>query len=619
MTTTKRALSAMAAAVAGLLTMLGLAAPAFAASDDVIDSMDAAYVVRGDGSVQVQQTLVYRFGPSSSRHGIYVYVPTREPYVTAKDKDRVYRLSDVSVTSPDSSVSTQFTTNEVEAKGGETGRNKATTIKVGSSDRTVQSPTATYTLNYVVSRAINNNDHGDEFYWDLVTPDWPRIRTYTAQITTPTDIVKTNCVEGALGSSGQGSCVVDPASGGKQTSVSATDVGVSSGVSVSTTFAGGAVQPNTPELVDSPAVQQRRSLYAGIATFAASTVAAIAGAFWFARTRGRDERFLGVPPGLVPTGGQADQVGRDNKPQIPVQFNPPPMSVGQAGMLDDGSVDVADTTATLLSLAVQGFVQISQPAKHETLVRCLRADAPRYEHEQVLMQSLFGSSPQPGQTVDAGAQGTLTRAHDAVSASLTRELTAAGYYKRVPRALGGSVVNGCLPALVMGAIFISGTAVTRAMVLLIPLIPLAVAFAWASKRAGRGQRSALGRAMQDQNEGFRRYIATAEADQIRFEEGEDIFSKYLPWATMYGLADRWTKVCRQLVEMGRMPDVAPSWYYGPWYGFHSFNPVIITDSVTDSFTPEPPSSSSGGFGSGGSGFSGGSVGGGGGGGGAGSW
>ena len=51
-------------------------------------------------------------------------------------------------------------------------------------------------------------------------------------------------------------------------------------------------------------------------------------------------------------------------------------------------------------------------------------------------------------------------------------------------------------------------------------------------------------------EGFRNYLATAEADQLKFEEGEDIFSKYLPWAIIFGLADRWAKICADLVGDG---------------------------------------------------------------------
>jgi hypothetical protein len=50
--------------------------------------------------------------------------------------------------------------------------------------------------------------------------------------------------------------------------------------------------------------------------------------------------------------------------------------------------------------------------------------------------------------------------------------------------------------------------------------------------------------------------------QLKFEEDEDIFSKYLPWAIIFELADRWAKICADLVAMGRLPNETPYWYIG---------------------------------------------------------
>ena len=67
--------------------------------------------------------------------------------------------------------------------------------------------------------------------------------------------------------------------------------------------------------------------------------------------------------------------------------------------------------------------------------------------------------------------------------------------------------------------------------------------------------------MLTQTNGFRRYLETAEADQIKFEEGQDIFSRYLPYAIVFGVADRWAKVFDELAASGA--DVAvPNWYVG---------------------------------------------------------
>ena len=83
-----------------------------------------------------------------------------------------------------------------------------------------------------------------------------------------------------------------------------------------------------------------------------------------------------------------------------------------------------------------------------------------------------------------------------------------------------------------------------------------------------------------QVEGFKTYLATAEADQLKFEEGEDIFSKYLPWAIIFELAERWAKVCADLVAMGRIPDVVPYWYAGNIYNMSAFNTGFLTSSLT---------------------------------------
>ncbi|MCA8985938.1 MAG: DUF2207 domain-containing protein, partial [Planctomycetaceae bacterium] len=115
----------------------------------------------------------------------------------------------------------------------------------------------------------------------------------------------------------------------------------------------------------------------------------------------------------------------------------------------------------------------------------------------------------------------------------------------------------------------------------------------------------------DQVLGFRRYIETAEARTLRFEEGQDIFSAYLPWAIVFDLADRWQKVCAELAADDRIPDT-PHWYSGPaFYSTFSSDSASFGESLSTSVTSASTetSGSSGG----------GSSGGGGGGGGGGSW
>lgn len=69
------------AALALALGLVILAAPtASAAGADQIDSYAATYQVQPNGVLQVKETLVWRFGDSSGRHGIQRDLVTREKY-----------------------------------------------------------------------------------------------------------------------------------------------------------------------------------------------------------------------------------------------------------------------------------------------------------------------------------------------------------------------------------------------------------------------------------------------------------------------------------------------------------------------------------------------------------
>jgi len=134
-------------------------------------------------------------------------------------------------------------------------------------------------------------------------------------------------------------------------------------------------------------------------------------------------------------------------------------------------------------------------------------------------------------------------------------------------------------------------------------------------------RTASGSAVLAQSLGFKQYLLTAEANQIAFDEAANIFSRYLPFAIVFGVADRWAKVFADVAQAAAAAGqtmVMPSWYlFGPG-GFGGFQDIAngvdsFSTTASGTFTSTPGSSGSSGFGGGG--FSGG----GGGGGGSGSW
>ena len=238
---------------------------------------------------------------------------------------------------------------------------------------------------------------------------------------------------------------------------------------------------------------------------------------------------------------------------IPVAFTPPRIPVAEAGLLIDGQVDTRETAATIIDLAVKGALTVQSEGKKDfqvTLVDPNRATAP---HEMVLLTELFGGRP-PGAVEDLSKQGSLTSAHQAMQKSVRNQVASRGWFRKVPST---AATSGFGFGIIVFAVFLGFTVGAVFLLLLVPLLPILLTFAIVRFKLRRGQRTADGRAVCDQVEGFKTYLATAEADQIRFEEGEDIFSKYLPWAIAFELADRWAKICGDLVAMGRLPNETP--------------------------------------------------------------
>jgi uncharacterized membrane protein len=178
-----------------------------------------------------------------------------------------------------------------------------------------------------------------------------------------------------------------------------------------------------------------------------------------------------------------------------------------------------------------------------------------------------------------------------------------------------AVIGGMILFYGQGAITaLLGSGFTGGAVLGIGLL-LAGAIVWflGGKMAAK---TAEGSAVLAQSLGFKEYLTTAEAGQIAFEEASNIFSRYLPYAVVFGVADRWARTfadVAQAAEAAGQPLLMPSWYLWSGAAFPDFGSIAsgvesFSTTSTGTFTSTPGSSGSSGF-SGGGGFSGSGVGG----------
>lgn len=586
-----------------------------AAAADTFDRFDVSYVVTEDGVLEVSETVVLRFGASSERHGYERFLVTREPY--DNDRDMTYAISNIQVTSPDA-ISTEVQTSEYAT----TARDHALRIRIGSADRTISSATATYVISYDVRGALRTPGDYSELYWDVTGSSLGAVQAASVTVDVPGGVQEVNCYVGTPRSTV--GCTDATIAGGGQAVF--TQDGISSGelLTIGVKIAAGAVTGAEPILSErGDAAAGRQTLFAQIGGGAAVVGIPVLGWLYY-RRRGRDERFADLPPGTVPLPGSPSHVvPNDPDIQIPVSFVPPRLPLSYAGLLLDGKSRTEHVTATLIGLATSGTIQLNVAGDTSAVIR----DASRVPDppSEILLSALFPAGPD---TVHIGSAGQLAGASDRLAADARAVALGNGWFRqlRTGRTFGSSIGLVWVVFLFVG--FFNPAALGALGWFVIPAtLALVITLIVVRVKMSRGQRTAVGRAWTDQVEGFRTYLATAEADQLRFEEGVDIFSRYLPWAILFGLADRWVAVCERAVALGRLQQPDTTWYGGTAWDGHLilWNLNTLSSSVGAAAAPLPTSgpsfSSDTGFGGGGSSFGGGGgfAGGGGGGGGGGSW
>lgn len=540
--------------VAWLCVVLGTplaGSPAHAAgSGDQLDSFDVVARVDTSGYTHVTETLVLRFGPSSARHGLERTLITREPD-TDGVHDVVYRIDQVSVTSP-SGASTQLTTAETGS-----GSNARLRIRIGASDQTITSETATYVLSYRVAGLLRDFADHDELYWDAAGPDMPLVRRATVQVTVPGGAQDVTCSAARPGEQKpcSSSTIV-----GKQARFAVEDLPAGNVMTVAVWIKPGLIAnagpileprriPPTPKPVETR--DGRFDVPVVIALIAAFI--GVASSLWL--RAGRDERFVGLPPGVLPLPSATPRVSRSFRlVEIPVRFDPPEVGVAEAGVLMDGALDARDVAAVLLGLAAKGVIELPPGGAGDVILRDPSAAGEGVE--TAWLAAVFGAEPKGGAQVPLDA-AVGERAISAIDTEARSRLHALGVFRSQRR---GGLSGGRLVILLVGLYPFIGIIAVGATLGVHPGLIVLTALAYLGALVliwlalGRRRRTATARVYLDQIVGFRQYLATAEADQLRFEEGGDVFNRSLPWAVVFDLTDRWARVCRQLINSGRLAE-----------------------------------------------------------------
>jgi uncharacterized membrane protein len=547
----------------------------------VFKHFDAQIQVRPDGTIDVTEVIEAQF--TGAWHGIYRTIPVE--YTNDAGLNYSLLLDQSSATDSDGQT--------LKLEQNREGRNLKFKIYVPAAE----DATRTILLHYRVLDALRFFQDHDELYWNVTGNDWENpIELVTAHIELPAGVTGLHAIAytGVTGSRTEDARVEI-----KDNVVDITStrrLGYRQGLTSVVGFDKGFVHPPSASMKFTRFLKSNLPLLIPLLAFFVM--------FWLWWTRGRDPQRLAIS----------------------VQYEPPDkLTPGECGTLVDNQGAMRDITATLVDLAVKGYLTIEQKEESHLLGLTHSKDyifhmkkppaewAAARSHEQEMLSALFDD----GASADVALSELqnhfythLPTIRDRIFSALMSD----GYYLHRPDTVkqgyigGGWLIGGLVvfggaeylanaTGIAVGSWILAG--ITTGLVISI--------FGWfMSARTVAGAR-ALEKVL-----GFEEFLGRVEKDQIeRLEKTPELFEKFLPYAMALQVEKKWVQAFSGIALQ------PPQWYQGSYGGnftaFYLVNDLNMMSMQAGSVMASAPRSS-GGSGFGGGGGSGGGFGGGGGGG-----
>src|SRR5467141_1228440 len=561
-----------------VLLFLALSAPSLSAQRSYsIEGFDAQIRVNRDASIDVTETITARF--VGSYNGLYRTVPIK--YRNAQGLNWTLGVS-------------------LQSARDDAGRNLRTeTSREGANIKFkvwipgAMNATRTLVLRYHATNGLRFFDEHDELYWNVTGDQWEvPIRAATAEITLPPGATGLRAIafNGMYGSTARDARVTIDGNVVRIVMPHALDyhegltavVGWDKGLVTAPTAADRALDTassNWPLLIPIP-----------VFLFA----------FWRWRRNGRDPR----------------------RRPIAVQYEPPAnVSPAECGTLLDNDADMRDITATLVDLAVRGYMRIEEQQNPKlfglfgggtsyTFHRLKPAEG-LTPHERVVFDGIFGLHGDQVQLDEL--KDEFYKQLSPIRDAIFTQLTGSGFYQRRPDkvkqvwigcGIGAAILIGVGGAFVAASFLL--TPVSFIIAAVVSGIILLIFAQIMPARTDAGSR-ALEHVL-----GFEEFLRRVESDNLKrvIIGHPELFDKYLPYAMAFGVEQQFARAFAGIYTE------APRWHVGPSVmnfnvGHFSSSMSHLSSVAGTTMSSSPRSSSGSGFGGGGGSGGGGGGGGGG--------
>ncbi len=557
------------------LLFVALATPG-AARSLVIQRFDVRVEVRPDGSIVVTEIIEPRF--NGKWNGLYRNIPVE--YKTPQGFNKTFFLKLENVTDGEGRL--------LKVESARERHYRKLKIWVPGAEDAVR----TIMIRYTVPNALLFFEDHDELYWNITGDEWDvPIQDAGAVIQLPAGAtgIRTLAFTGSYGSKEHDADV--SVNGSEITFRMRRNLAFREGLTAVVGWDKGLVREPTAADNAGNFLRSNWPLVIPMVVFALM--------YWLWNTRGRDPR-------LRP---------------IAARYDPPEgLTPAEVGTLMDNSADMRDITATLVDLAVRGYILIEEKKEEHLMglfsnteyVFHLRKKANEWgelkPHERRLLDGLFSSGAL--QSVElTDLENKFYKELPGIKDRVFDALMARKYYAQRPdKVKAGYLIGGVILGFTgfwAGGMLAGTTGMQPAPFMLAAILSAIIVcgFGWfmpaRTFKGGEALEGVLG---------FEEFLGRVETDRFeRMVKTPQLFEKYLPFAMALGVEKNWTKAFEGICNQ------PPEWYRGGDFG--TFRATSFVNNLSRMSTQAASSMASAPRSSGGSGFGGGGGSGGGGGGG----
>ena len=335
--------------------------PARADEGWTITQLAIQYSIAEDGTITATETVRADFG-SLQKHGIFRYfyerVPCGDPIAEAQQPvfdcppgyNREYSYDIKGVTRLDGS-NWKY---EVSRQSGKV------TVKIGDADIFISGP-QDYVISYTVRGALDAYDDHGELYWDA-SGEWPvPIEAFAISVELPAGAeAYAICYQGYADSNDQ--CAAST-SANMATFASNRELSSFEQVTIAVGWQPGVVEIPAPMLEDRLTIGDLFTLdvleWGGLILSLIAGVALVGSAWW---THGRDRSYTSIY--YLTNNPEEHTRPLFARQDVVVEYLPPEdLRPAQMGVLLDERADTLDVTATIVDLAVRGYLHITELPK----------------------------------------------------------------------------------------------------------------------------------------------------------------------------------------------------------------------------------------------------------------